>query len=122
MRPGAWRTGPSVLSGAAMQPRTPVQRKTSYNKNNPAEAGLQTYILGVSLLSEKINSFVSHIGGKSLVDELLQRLRLLLFRDGAYDGVTHDIAVAVDHIGGGVGKNVCSELPASPSEAKYTFW
>ena len=53
------RTGPSVLSGAAMQPRTPVQRKNSYNKNNPAEAGLQTYILGVSLLSEKINSFVS---------------------------------------------------------------
>ena len=52
----------------------------------------------------------AHIGGKSLVDELLQRLRLLLFRDGAYDGVTHDIAVAVNHIGGGVGKNVCSEL------------
>ena len=37
----------------------PVQRKNSYNKNNPTEAGLQTYILGVSLLSEKINSFVS---------------------------------------------------------------
>ena len=52
----------------------------------------------------------AHIGGKSLVDELLQRLRLLLFRDGAYDGVPHDIAVAVNHIGGGVGKNVCSEL------------
>ena len=31
-----------------MQPRTPVQRKTSYNKNNPAEAGLQTYILRVN--------------------------------------------------------------------------
>ena len=26
----------------------PVQRKTSYNKNNPAEAGLQTYILRVN--------------------------------------------------------------------------
>ena len=37
----------------------PFSEKTSYNKNNPAEAGLQTYILGVSLLSEKINSFVS---------------------------------------------------------------
>lgn len=33
---------------AAMQPRTPVQRKNSYNKNNPAEAGLQTYILRVN--------------------------------------------------------------------------
>ena len=52
----------------------------------------------------------AHIGGKGLVDELLQRLSLLLFRDGAYDGVTHDIAVSVNHIGGGVGKNVCSEL------------
>ena len=52
----------------------------------------------------------AHIGGERLFDELLQRLRLLLFRDGAYDGVTHDIAVAVNHLGGGVGKNVCSEL------------
>ena len=52
----------------------------------------------------------AHIGGERLLDELLQRLRLLLFRDGAYDGVTHDIAVAVNHIGGGVGKNVCSKL------------
>ena len=42
----------------------------------------------------------AHIGGKSLVDELLQRLRLLLFRDGTYDGFTHDIAVAVNNIGG----------------------
>ena len=31
----------------------PVQRKNSYNKNNPAEAGLQTYILrGKSALAE----------------------------------------------------------------------
>ena len=48
----------------------------------------------------------AHIGGKSLIDELLQRLRLLLFRDGAYDGVTHDIAVAVNHIGGGEGEHI----------------
>ena len=41
---------------AAAHPRS---AKNSYNKNNPAEAGLQTYILRVSLLSEKINSFVS---------------------------------------------------------------
>ena len=26
----------------------PVQRKTNYNKNNPAEAGLQTYSLRVN--------------------------------------------------------------------------
>ena len=44
----------------------------------------------------------AHIGGKSLVDELLQRFRLLLFRDSAYDGLAHDIAVAVNHIGGGI--------------------
>ncbi len=36
------------LTVAAMQPRTPVQRKNSYNKNNPAEAGLQKYILRVN--------------------------------------------------------------------------
>ncbi len=42
--------------------------------------------------------------------ELLQRLRLLLFRDGAYDGFTHDIAVAVNHIGGGIGKDVGGKL------------
>ena len=52
----------------------------------------------------------AHIGGKGLVDELLQRLRLILFRDGAYDGLAHDVAAAVNHLGGGVGKNVCSEL------------
>lgn len=43
-----------------------------------------------------LNLGSAHIGGKSLVDELLQRLRLLLFRDSAYDGLTHDIAAAVD--------------------------
>ena len=68
-----------------------------------------------------LNLGSAHIGGKSLVDELLQRLRLLLFRDGAYDGLTHDIAAAVDHIGGGIGKDVGGKLPASPSESKYTF-
>ena len=52
----------------------------------------------------------AHIGGKSLIDELLQRLRLLLFRDGSYDGFTHDIAVAVNHIGGGISKDVGSKL------------
>ena len=57
-----------------------------------------------------LNLRSAHIGGKSLVDELLQRLRLLLFRDGTYDGFTHDIATAVDHIGGGIGKDVGSKL------------
>ena len=45
-----------------------------------------------------LNLGSAHIGGKHLLDELLQRLRLLLFRDGAYDGVTHDIAAAVDQM------------------------
>ena len=44
----------------------------------------------------------AYIGGERLLDELLQRLRLLLFCDGAYDGFTYDIAAAVDHIGGGL--------------------
>ena len=57
-----------------------------------------------------LNLGSAHIGGKSLVDELLQRLRLLLFRDGAYDVFTHDIAAAVDHIGGGIGKDVAGKL------------
>ena len=47
------------------------------------------------------------VGGKGLVDELLQLLRLIFFRDGAYDGFAHDVAVAVNHIGGGIGKDVC---------------
>ena len=57
-----------------------------------------------------LNLGSAHIGGERLVDELLQRLRLLLFRDGAYDGFTHDIAAAVDHIGGGISKDVGSKL------------
>ena len=68
-----------------------------------------------------LNLGSAHIGGKSLVDELLQRLRLLLFRDGAYDGLAHDIAAAVDHIGGGIAKMLVVNFPASPSESKYTF-
>ena len=52
----------------------------------------------------------AHIGGERLLDELLQRLRLLLFCDGSYDGFTHDIAAAVDHIGGGISKDVGSKL------------
>ena len=40
----------------------------------------------------------------------MQRLRLLLFRDGAYDGLAHDIAAAVDHIGGGIGEDVGGKL------------
>ena len=57
-----------------------------------------------------LNLGSAHIGGERLLDELLQRLRLLLFRDGAYDGFTHDIAAAVDHIGGGISKDVGSKL------------
>ena len=53
-----------------------------------------------------------------LIDELLQCFRLLLLRDGAHDGVTHDVAVPVNHIGGEI---LVVNLPASPSEAKYTF-
>ena len=45
-----------------------------------------------------------------LIDELLQRFRLLLLRDGAHDGVTHDVAVAIDHIGGGESEDVLHEL------------
>ena len=60
----------------------------------------------------------AHIGGKSLVDELLQRLRLLFFRDGAYDGLTHDIAVAVNHIGGGIGEDILHKLTGIAAGAK----
>ena len=52
----------------------------------------------------------THVGGKRLVDELLQRFRLLLFRDGAYDGFAHDVAAAIHHIGSGIGKDVRGEL------------
>ena len=57
-----------------------------------------------------LNLGSAHISGKSLVDEFLQCLRLLLFRDSTYDGVAHDIAVAVDHIGSGLSKDVGSKL------------
>ena len=57
-----------------------------------------------------LNLGSTHIGGERLLDELLQRLRLLLFCDGSYDGFTHDIAAAVDHIGGGISKDVGSKL------------
>ena len=57
-----------------------------------------------------LNLGSAHIGGERLLDELLQRLRLLLFRDGSYYGFTHDIAVAVDHLGGGISKDVGSKL------------
>ena len=40
----------------------------------------------------------------------MQRLRLLLFRDGAHDGLTYNIAAAVNHIGSGIGKDVRGEL------------
>ena len=42
------------------------------------------------------------IGGERLVDLGLQCLRLLLFRNSAHDGVAHDVAVPVNHIGGGI--------------------
>ena len=57
-----------------------------------------------------LNLGSAHIGGERLLDELLQRLRLLLFCDGSYDGFTHDIAAAIDHIGGGISKDVGSKL------------
>ena len=52
----------------------------------------------------------AHVCGKGLIDERLQSLRLVLFRDGSYDGVAHDIAAAVNHIGGGISKDVGSKL------------
>ena len=48
----------------------------------------------------------AHIGGKGLIDELLQCLRLLLFRDSAHNRLAHDVAVPVYHIGGGIGKDI----------------
>ena len=69
-----------------------------------------------------LNLGSAHIGGERLLDELLQCLRLLLFRDGSYDGFTHDIAAAVYHIGGGIEQSpivsfmtcfICS--PSSPA-------
>ena len=50
------------------------------------------------------------IGGQRLVDLGLQRLRLILFRNSTHDGIAHDIAVAVNHIGGGVCKDAGGEL------------
>ena len=95
----------------------PVQRKTSYNKNNPAYNPITTKTYGGTLrymvyppFLRRLIRLSAHIGGERLIDELLQRLRLLLFRDGAYDGVTHDIAVAVNHIGSGIGKDVGGKL------------
>ncbi len=58
--------------------------------------------------------FSARIGSDGLIDEGLQGLRLLFFCNSTYDGVAHDIAVAVNHIGGGVCKDV-------GGEAKYTF-
>ena len=52
----------------------------------------------------------SRIGSNGLIYEFLQRFRLILLRNSAHDGVAHDIAVAVDHIGGGISKDVGSEL------------
>ena len=52
----------------------------------------------------------AHIGGERLVDLGLQCLRLLLFRNSTHDGVTHDVAVPVNHIGGGIGKDIGGEL------------
>ena len=56
-----------------------------------------------------LNLGSAHIGGERLLDELLQRLRLLLFRDGSYDWLTYDLAAAVDHLGGGISKEVGSK-------------
>lgn len=36
-------------------------------------------------------------------------LRLILFRNSTHDGIAHDIAAAVNHIGGGVCKNAGGE-------------
>ena len=60
----------------------------------------------------------AHIVGKSLVDELLQHLRLLLFRDGAYDGFPHDIAAAVDHIGAAPDTDVTKPAAKDTTPAK----
>ena len=51
----------------------------------------------------------AHIGGQRLVDLGLRCLRLILFRNSTYDGIAHDIAAAVNHIGGGVCKNAGGE-------------
>ena len=52
----------------------------------------------------------AHVRGKGLIDERLQSLGLALFRDGTYDGVAYDVAAAVNHIGGGISKDVGSKL------------
>ena len=53
-----------------------------------------------------LNLASAHIGGERLVDLGLQRLGLRLAGDSADDGLAHDIAAAVDHIGGGIPKNI----------------
>ena len=52
----------------------------------------------------------AHVRGKCLIDERLQSLCLVLFRNGTYDGVAYDVAAAVNHIGGGISKDVGGKL------------
>ena len=59
--------------------------------------------------------------GDGLLDELIEGLRLLLFGDGADDGITDDVALLIDHIGGGKANTLPVRTPASLPEAKVRF-
>lgn len=61
-------------------------------------------------LTRRIIRGLTLIGSKNPVDELLQRFRLLLFRNGTHNGLTDDIAAAVYHISGGVSEDVRGEF------------
>ena len=50
------------------------------------------------------------VSGQGLVDEVVQRLHLGFVGDGAHNGIAHDVAVAVHHIGGGVGEHILHKL------------
>ena len=82
----------------------------AFGARSPAWNSLRCPLVLHHMLSPLSASDSAPIGGKSLVDALLQRFRLLLFRDGAHDGFSHDIALAIHHLGGRIGQEVGGEL------------
>ena len=83
--------------GGAGQPRRAAQR-TERDGKKPRRKG------SFGALGRNFTS--GFAVGDRLLDELIEGFRLLLFGDGTDDGITDDVTVLIDHIGGGVGKDI----------------
>ena len=99
---GIWKSFPYVPAAAA--------RRHSPPHSSTKKAAILSDTLGFLLSKGSWGDLSALVRGDSLFNELAQSFALFFLGDCADNGIAHNVAVSVNHIGGGISKNVGGEL------------